>query len=103
MARREHGLVLGDVLDALERLGREAPARASLAGLAARANLPHDRLKSYLEELRGHGMVGPEPIPRLTPKGEQFLECYQAWIRIQAMYGIPTAGLASGLMAEARW
>lgn len=99
MARREHALILGDVLDSLDRLARQG-GRSSLAGLASRANLPHDRLKEYLEELRNHGMVGPEPVPKLTPKGAQFLECYQAWIRIQELYGIHSPGLTPGFVAQ---
>lgn len=100
MSRREHALILGDVLDSLDRIARQG-GRTSLAGLASRANLPHDRLKSYLEELRDHDMVGPEPLPKLTPKGLQFLECYQAWIRVQELYGIQSAGLTPAFSAMA--
>ena len=99
MSRREHALILGDVLDALDRIARQG-GRSSLAGLASRANLPHDRLKGYLEELRTHQMVGPEPLPALLPKGSQFLECYQAWIRVQELYGIHSPGLTPGFVAQ---
>lgn len=98
MSRREHALILGDVLDSLDRIARQG-GRASLAGLASRANLPHDRLKGYLEELRSHDMVGAEPLPKLTPKGAQFLECYQGWIRVQELYGIHSPGLTPGFTA----
>lgn len=101
MPRREHALILGDVLDSIDRIAREG-GRTSLAGLASKANLPHDRLKGYLVELRAHGMVGEEPVPHLTAKGSQFLECYQAWIRIQELYGIQCAGLAPGFVAQVR-
>jgi hypothetical protein len=57
-------------------------------------------LKSYLEELRGHGMVDEEVLPRLTAKGHQFLECYQAWIRVQELYGIESPGLAPGFVGR---
>ncbi|MFO1532104.1 MAG: hypothetical protein ABR562_00150 [Thermoplasmatota archaeon] len=99
MSRREHALILGDVLDALDRIARQG-GRASLAGLASRANLPHDRLKEYLTELRGHGMIGEEPLPHLSAKGAQFLECYQAWIRVQELYGIHSPGLTPGFTAQ---
>jgi predicted transcriptional regulator len=99
-ARREHALILGDILDALDRMHRDG-GRMSLAGLASRANLPHDRLKVYLDELRARAMVGPEPLPTLTARGQQFLECYQGWIRIQRLYGIESAGLTPAFTALA--
>lgn len=89
MARREHARILGDVLDGLSRSTREG--RATLAGLAARANLPHDRLVEYLGELRGRGLVGDGKLPALTARGDQFLACYRAWMRIQVLYGLSPA------------
>lgn len=88
MTRREHGKILGDVLDNLESLARHHPERINLAGLASAANLPHDRLVEYLEELRQHGLVSNEHLPSLTDRGEQFLQCYRGWMRVQAMYGL---------------
>ncbi|MES2154464.1 MAG: hypothetical protein V4510_04945 [bacterium] len=86
--RREHARILGDVLDNLDGLADGRAPRVSLAGLAARANLPHDRLVAYLGELRHHDLVEEGRLPQLTSRGRQFLECYHAWIRIQALYGI---------------
>ena len=88
MTRREHGKILGDVLDNLEALARRQPMRTNLAGLASSANLPHDRLVEYLAELRLHGLVSGDHLPTLTDRGEQFLQCYRGWIRVQAQYGL---------------
>ena len=88
MARREHAKILGDVLDNLEALPRRQPGRVNLAGLAASANLPHDRLVGYLAELRLHGLVSGEHLPTITDRGEQFLQCYRGWVRVQALYGL---------------
>ncbi len=88
MSRREHGRILGDVLDNLNRIAAEQDGRANLAGLAAGANLPHDRLVTYLAELRQHGLITEARFPLLTPKGDQFLDCYRSWRRIQAIYGL---------------
>ena len=88
MTRREHAKILGDVLDNLEALPRRQPGRVNLAGLASSANLPHDRLVEYLGELRLHGLVSGEHLPKLTDRGEQFLQCYRGWVRVQALYGL---------------
>lgn len=88
MTRREHGKILGDVLDNLESLARRQPDRTNLAGLASAANLPHDRLVEYLAELRLHGLVSDDHLPSLTERGEQFLQCYRGWMRVQALYGL---------------
>ena len=88
MTRREHAKILGDVLDNLEALPRRQPGRVNLAGLASSANLPHDRLIEYLAELRMHGLVSGGHLPGLTDRGEQFLQCYRGWVRVQALYGL---------------
>lgn len=88
MTRREHGKILGDVIDNLEALARRQPDRISLAGLASLANLPYDRLIVYLAELRLHGLVSGDNLPVVTERGEQFLQCYRGWMRVQALYGL---------------
>lgn len=97
MPRREHARILGDVLDSLAKQAKHEP-RSSLAGLAARANLPHDRLLGYLSELRERGLVTADRLPGLTAKGSEFLACYRAWVRVQALYGLgppPQVGMVS--------
>lgn len=85
--RREHGSVVCDVIDAIDRAeGREDPPR--LTHLAVDANIPHDRLLRYLRELRNLGLVGPDEAPRLTPRGRQMLQHYRHWLRAQAEFGL---------------
>lgn len=85
--RREHDTIAVEVLDHLSRLlQHQGPFHITI--LAVRANLPHDRLRGYLDELVAMGLVVREPVPMLTPKGRQFLDCYHAWLRIQKLYGL---------------
>ena len=95
--RREHDSITVDVLDNLSSYLREkGPFHVTV--LAARANLPHDRLKGYLDELTTLGLIEQTPNPALTTKGLQFLECYHAWVRIQKIYGLdPRAGRGQAL------
>ena len=90
--RREHDSIFVDVLNALARyLDEKGPFHVT--ELSARANLPHDRLRTYLMELHTLGLIEGEATPKLTVKGRQFLECYHAWVRVQKLYGLdPRAG-----------
>lgn len=90
--RREHDTITVDVLDKLSSYLREK-GQFHVTVLAARANLPHDRLRTYLDELASLGFIESTPQPSITLKGQQFLECYRAWVRIQKIYGLdPRAG-----------
>lgn len=96
--RREHESIAVDVLDALARYLDESQGPFHITVLATRANLPHDRLRGYLDELATLGLVEHDRTPRLTVKGRQFLECYHAWVRVQKIYGLdPRAGRGTPL------
>lgn len=86
--RREHSSILIEVLDELAAAVEASPAGVHITEVAARANLPHDRLKGYVGELVQAGLLHPQWPPAPTPKGLQFLQCYHAWIRIQGMFGL---------------
>ena len=93
--RREHDSIFVEVLDAINGM-QDKPFQVTV--LAARANLPHDRLRTYLDELSVHGLIEAIPNPSVTTKGQQFLECYHAWVRIQKLYGLdPRAGRGQAL------
>lgn len=85
--RREHDSIVIDVLDALARYDQDRD-EFHVTALAARANLPHDRLRTYLDELAAMQLVQLEPVPSVTVRGRQFLECLHAWVRVQQMYGL---------------
>lgn len=86
--RREHSSILIDVLDELAACAETSPAGVHITEVAARANLPHDRLKEYVAELVQAGLLHAQWPPAPTSKGLQFLQCYHAWIRVQGMFGL---------------
>lgn len=94
--RREHDSIVVDVLDALDTYRQQSPGVFRVTELAARANLPHDRLKTYLVELATMGLLDGTETPMPTSKGRQFLECYHAWVRIQRLYGLRPRGIDAG-------
>lgn len=92
--RREHLSILTEVLDAMATCTDARPGELHITAVAARANLPHDRLKVYLGELADAGLVWRDWPCTPTTKGRQFLECYHAWLRLQGMFGLRTTSPA---------
>src|SRR5688572_30603577 len=86
--RREHASILTDVLTSLAQYVDQAPGKVHVTILAARANLPHDRLKGYLAELTSVGLVSDNDGLAVTRKGRQFLDCYHAWLHVLHLYGL---------------
>lgn len=66
-----------DIMRVIQREGNEAKPTRILYG----ANLSHDRLVRYLEELKGLGVIeevnGEERFYRLTQKGIDFLNQFR--------------------------
>ena len=89
--RREHLSILTGVLDAMAACTDEHPGGLHITAVAARANLPHDRLKHYLSELADAGLVWRDWPCTPTAKGRQFLDCYHAWQRLQVLFGLGKA------------
>ncbi|MGQ0537111.1 MAG: winged helix-turn-helix domain-containing protein [Methanobacteriota archaeon] len=88
MPRRERWSVIGDVLSAIDDQHREAGTKARVTKVAIRTNLAYDRLQEYLVELSAAGFVTNAEMPRLTPRGEEFLRQYRAWTQFLAEVGI---------------
>jgi len=97
--RREHASILTDVLTSLAQYLDQAPGKVHVTVLAARANLPHDRLKAYLGELSAIGLISDADGLTVTRKGRQFLDCYHAWLHVLHLYGL--SGGASVVPPEA--
>lgn len=64
----------------LEALSQAAGARDErLTRIASRCNLPYDRFKDYLADLRDHGLVEERDSLQLTDLGHEMLDTYRAW------------------------
>lgn len=87
MARRERWGVAGSILDAIDREHAEKRDGARVTNVATRANVPYDRLVTYLESLSQAGLVTLDKMPRLTPEGEEVLRQYRQWTEVAKRYG----------------
>lgn len=71
----------------------ERGSEARVTHVATRANVPYDRMQSYLEELEEAGLVEmEESMPRLTPKGVEFLRHYRQWVEVLDRFGVGAPG-----------
>lgn len=88
MARRERWAVLGEILIALDRELREAGAGMSITRVGASANVPHDRLLGYLDEMAAAGLVSRDRPPTITSEGRDFIQRYRALRDVVDRYGL---------------
>lgn len=92
MPRREHLTILIDTLRELERAG-EGTVEVSLTRVAARVNVPFDRLHENIRELQLRGLVTGERPYRPTPYGAALLRKRESWENAVAAAGLtPTYG-----------
>lgn len=93
MSRRERWGIIGAILGAVDEEAQRG-VEPRLTNLAAKANISHDRLRAYLEQLRHAGLLDQGPFPTLTPTGREFLRQYREWLRILHSTGLfpPQAG-----------
>ena len=72
--RRDKLKIYGDILSILYSEARGG--KIVLTRVQHKTNVPFDRLKSYLAELEGLGLIQQEPNLCLTEKGKQYLMEY---------------------------
>jgi len=84
--RRDKLKIYGDLLSALSS-GAENE-KIVLTRVQVQVNVPFDRLKSYVSELKDLGLVQDETSPRLTEKGEQFLREYRKVLEFMIRMGL---------------
>ena len=79
--------IYGDLLSALRSEFNEKE-RVVLTHIQVRINVPFDRLKSYITELRELGFIEDETSLKLTEKGKQYLREYEKILDFMKRMGL---------------
>jgi len=75
--------------DLLSILSDEANSdKLVLTRVQVRLNVPFDRLKNYIFEVNGLGLIEDENSLKLTEKGKQYLEEYEEVLSFMKRMGI---------------
>jgi predicted transcriptional regulator len=84
--RRDILKIYGDLLSMLnaERGGE----KIVLTRIQVKINVPFDRLKKYLSDLKELDLIENENIPILTEKGKQYLQEYQKVLDFMKRMGL---------------
>ena len=75
ISRRDKMKIYGDLLSALNSEANNE--KIVLTRVQIQINVPFDRLKNYVSELKELGLVQDETSPKLTEKGKQYLREYR--------------------------
>jgi len=62
--------------------------RIALTRIQQKSNVPFDRLKTYLTELKERGLIEDENAPKLTEKGGQSLAEYEQVLEFMKRMGL---------------
>ncbi|NLF89157.1 hypothetical protein GX563_10100 [Candidatus Bathyarchaeota archaeon] len=84
--RRDRMKIYGDLLSILYAESKEG--KIVLTRVQVQMNVPFDRLKSYLSELVGLGLISDDTSFKVTDKGKQYLAEYQNVLDFMKRMGI---------------
>jgi predicted transcriptional regulator len=80
--------IYGDILSVIYSGAMEGENEMPITRIQLRTNVPFDRLKKYLSELKELGLIQDGSSPKLTEKGQQFLNEYQKVLDFMNRMGI---------------
>jgi predicted transcriptional regulator len=83
--RRDKLKIYGDLLSVLNVESKNE--KIVLTWVQVKINVPFDRLKSYISDLKELGLIQDESTLRLTEKGKQFLREYDSVIDFMKRMG----------------
>lgn len=78
--------IYGDLLFHIHAEGKTG--RVILTRVQLRMNVPFDRLKTYLDEVKELGLIEQEPAFKLTDKGKQYLREYEMVLDFMKRMGL---------------
>jgi len=84
--RRDKLKIYGDLLSTLNVESKNE--RIVLTWVQVKINVPFDRLKTYISDLKELGLIEDESTLRLTEKGKQFLREYDSVIDFMKRMGL---------------
>lgn len=88
VVRRERWLIIANILEAIDHQRKTYGNEARVTNVGLRANISYSRLVTYLEELAWAELITDDPMPRITPKGREFLREYRRWLETLDRFGI---------------
>jgi predicted transcriptional regulator len=86
LPRRDKLKIYGDLLSIL--YGEAKAEKVVLTRVQLKTNVPFDRLKVYLTELKELGLVVDDPSLKLTEKGKQYIKEYQTVLDFMKRMGL---------------
>ena len=86
LPRRDKLKIYGDLLSIIYSEARTE--KVVLTRIQLKTNVPFDRLKIYLTELKELGLIIDEPTLRLTEKGRQYIKEYETVLDFMKRMGL---------------
>jgi predicted transcriptional regulator len=86
IARRDKMKIYSDLLSILQ--SESDKEEIVLSRLQLKLNVPFDRFKQYLMQLRELGLIEGETLPKLTKKGKQYIREYNKVLDFMKRMGI---------------
>jgi len=86
LPRRDKLKIYGDLLFFLYSESKKE--KIVLTHVQLKTNVPFDRLKTYIAELQGLGLIQDEPSLKLTEKGKQYLREYETVLDFMKRMGL---------------
>jgi len=86
LPRRDKLKIYGDLLSVLCSESKED--KVVLTHIQLKTNVPFDRLKTYIAELKELGLIMEEPSLKLTDKGKLYLNEYETVLDFMKRMGL---------------
>ena len=86
IARRDKLKIYGDLLSVLQN--QDNSEKVVLTKIQVQINVPFDRLKNYISDLKELGLIEGEISLKLTEKGKQYVKEYEKVLEFMKRMGL---------------